>query len=92
MMFILIKTTAISIVATALIILALPLTAQAQEAKPARIGFLGRSEPPAANLAGFRKGMRDRGHIEGHQFIRQRMTPLSLARVYARLIAGRRGV
>ena len=68
MMFILIKTTAISIVATALIILALPLIAQAQEAKPARIGFLGWGKPNVLNLEGFRQGMRDRGHVEGKTY------------------------
>ena len=68
-MFIPIKTTAISIVAAALVMLAVPLTVQAQEVKPARIGLLRTSEPPGPNLAAFHKGMRDRGHIEGKTYV-----------------------
>lgn len=41
----------------------------AQETKPARIGLLRSSEPPAANLAAFRQGMRDRGQIEGKTYV-----------------------
>lgn len=43
--------------------------AEPAAAKPDRIGVLGRSEPPAANLAAFRAGMRDRGHVEGKTYV-----------------------
>lgn len=34
-----------------------------------RIGVLSRVKPPAANLAAFRQGMRDRGRIEGRSYV-----------------------
>ena len=43
--------------------------AQAQQAeKVYRIGFLRTAEPPAANLAAFRQGLHDRGHVEGKTY------------------------
>ncbi len=56
-------------VAAAAILLLAPLAAAAQPAKPARIGLLRMSPPPALNLAAFHKGMRDRGHIEGKTYV-----------------------
>ena len=48
-------------------LLASPLTARAQSMKIARIGFLGASNAKtyAAQLAGFRLGLRDFGYVEG---------------------------
>ena len=56
-------------IAVAAIALLSPLAAAAQEAKPARIGFLSAAPPPAPNMAAFRQGMRDRGHIEGATYV-----------------------
>ncbi len=54
----------------ALVVLLVPqAAAMAQEAKLARIGFLRSSDPPALNLAAFRQGMSDRGHIEGKTYV-----------------------
>ncbi len=54
---------------TALAILASANPAAAQETKPARIGMLGASLPPAAYLQAFRDGLRDRGHVEGKTYV-----------------------
>ena len=62
-----IKALTISIAAGVFLLLA-PL-ALAQETKPARIGFLSINPPPAPNMAAFRQGMRDRGHIEGTTYV-----------------------
>ena len=57
-------------VATTLFLLLWPLAAaMAQDAKPVRIGFVRSSPPPAQNLAAFRAGMRDRGHVEGKTYV-----------------------
>ena len=54
----------------ALVLLAFTQPAYAQQMrKPARIGLLRSSAPPAPNLAAFHKGMRDRGHIEGRTYV-----------------------
>ena len=54
----------------ALALVVVPDTSGAQQReKPARIGLLRTSEPPAVNLAAFHKGMRDRGHIEGKTYV-----------------------
>ena len=45
------------------------IVAAQQAGTPARIGMLRSSEPPAANLAAFRQGMRERGHVEGKTYI-----------------------
>ena len=63
------KLAVIHMVAAALIILALAPTVQAQDAKPARIGFLSRTTPAAPSIAAFHQGMRDRGHIEGRTYV-----------------------
>lgn len=63
------KSLTICLATVAAFLLAPSLAAQAQEAKPARIGYLGTSEPSAVYLAAFHKGMRDRGHIEGKTYI-----------------------
>ncbi len=55
--------------AVATILLISPLTVQAQEAKPARIGILRALPPPAANLEAFRKGMQEHGHVEGKTYV-----------------------
>jgi putative ABC transport system substrate-binding protein len=55
--------------ALALVLLAPPLAKAQGAGKIPRVGFLGRTEPPAANLAGFRKGMADRGHVEGKTYV-----------------------
>ena len=70
-----IKTAVFSIFAAALIMLSVPAIVQAQVTKPARIGLLRSSEPPAANLAAFRQGMRERGHIEGKTYVLVRGWP-----------------
>ncbi len=46
-----------------------PIAVGAQEAKPARIGILRTSPPPAANLEAFRKGMQEHGHVEGKTYV-----------------------
>ncbi|MCZ6892858.1 MAG: ABC transporter substrate-binding protein [Gammaproteobacteria bacterium] len=56
-------------IAVAAILFLSPLAAVGQEAKPTRIGLLRMSPPPALNLAAFRQGMRDRGHIEGKTYV-----------------------
>ena len=56
-------------VATATFLLLSPCVAAAQEAKPARVGIFRMTIPPALNLAAFRDGMRDRGHIEGKTYV-----------------------
>ncbi len=55
------------IVATlALVVLAAPLTADAQQlAKAARIGFLGTATAVPAYIEAFRQGLRDLGYVEG---------------------------
>ena len=63
------KLAVIHMVTAALIILALAPTVQAQDAKPARIGFLSRTTPAAPSIAAFHQGMRDRGHIEGRTYV-----------------------
>ena len=63
------KTAAACTVAAVLVTLSAPLIVHAQETKPARVGLLRSSEPPAANLAAFRQGMRDRGQIEGKSYV-----------------------
>lgn len=52
------------------IVLSGPPPAEAQGmGKPARIGLLRSSAPPAANLAAFHEGMRQRGHVEGRTYV-----------------------
>jgi putative ABC transport system substrate-binding protein len=62
------KTAVTYTIAAVLVTLLVPLIVQAQEAKPARIGFLRSAEPSAANLAAFRQGLHDRGHVEGKTY------------------------
>jgi hypothetical protein len=49
-----------------LVVLAVPLAAEAQAGKVHRVGFLGLSSPAdyAANLQAFRQGLRDLGYEE----------------------------
>jgi putative ABC transport system substrate-binding protein len=56
-------------IAVAAIVLLSPPAAAAQETRPARIGLLGASLPPAAYLQAFRDGLRDRGQVEGRTYI-----------------------
>jgi putative ABC transport system substrate-binding protein len=59
-------------IAGAVTLLAAPLTARAQPpGKVYRIGMLERTSPEvnAANLEGFRQGLRARGYVEGKQFV-----------------------
>ena len=55
--------------ATAIFLILSPPVAMAQEAKPARVGIFRTTVPPALNLAAFRDGMRDRGHVEGKTYV-----------------------
>ena len=54
------------LVTLALGLLAAPLAAEAQAAKPARIGVLGVAK--TIQFEGFREGMRELGHIEGQTY------------------------
>jgi ABC-type uncharacterized transport system substrate-binding protein len=58
-------------VAGALGLLAMPLAAQAQEAKVARVGFLAGGRPGDPNPASdaFRQGLRDLGYVEGRNIV-----------------------
>ncbi len=62
------KTAITYAVTAAVVTLSAPVIVQAQEAKPARIGFLRTSPPSAINLSAFRQGLHDRGHIEGKTY------------------------
>ena len=61
----------------ALALLAAPLAADAQPAKPARIGWLRIG--PTPEQEGFREGLRDLGHVEGRTYVIEVRTATSPA-------------
>ena len=63
------KTAIACTIAAVLVTLSVPLTVQAQEAKPARIGLLRTSPPLPQYIKQFHAGMRQRGHTEGRTYV-----------------------
>lgn len=66
-----IKVRTIRLSAIAAVLLILPLTVQAQDAKPARVGFLMTGSPATygAYLQSLREGLRDLGYVEGRAIV-----------------------
>jgi len=50
-------------------IIAKAMAARAQQAKPARIGFLRVGPPPPTYIGGFREGLREQGLLEGRDVV-----------------------
>ena len=50
-------------------IIAKPMAARAQQAKPSRIGFLRVGPPPPTYINGFREGLREQGLLEGRDVV-----------------------
>jgi putative ABC transport system substrate-binding protein len=50
-------------------LIARPMAARAQQAKPGRIGFLRVGPPPPTDIGGFREGLRDLGLVEGRDIV-----------------------
>jgi putative ABC transport system substrate-binding protein len=50
-------------------IIAKPIAARAQQAKPGRIGFLRVGPPPPTYIGGFREGLREQGLLEGRDVV-----------------------
>jgi ABC-type uncharacterized transport system substrate-binding protein len=49
--------------------IAKPIAALAQHAKPSRIGFLRVGPPPSTYIGGFQQGLREQGLVEGRDFV-----------------------
>lgn len=82
--------------AAVIFVFASPGAPQAEPGKPARIGFLRASPPPASYLRLFHSGMKQRGHVEGRSYVlvpawgRSRKDVLRMTKLAEALVA--RGV